>query len=73
MYAIYARRSGLDGSVRGYDILQSLKFNRCWRERERTRSVRYGIFILGDKPPGLSHQEVFNNVLEESRWADELG
>jgi alkanesulfonate monooxygenase SsuD/methylene tetrahydromethanopterin reductase-like flavin-dependent oxidoreductase (luciferase family) len=35
--------------------------------------VKYGIFILGDKPPGLSHQEVFTNVLEEARWADELG
>ena len=35
--------------------------------------MKYGIFILGDKPPGVSHEEVFRNVLEEARWADELG
>ena len=35
--------------------------------------MRFGIFILGDKPPQLSHQEVFANVLEEARWAEEFG
>lgn len=35
--------------------------------------MRFGVFILGDKPGHLSHQEVFDNVLEECRWAEELG
>ena len=35
--------------------------------------MRFGIFILGDKPPQLTHQEVFANVLEEARWAEEFG
>jgi alkanesulfonate monooxygenase SsuD/methylene tetrahydromethanopterin reductase-like flavin-dependent oxidoreductase (luciferase family) len=39
----------------------------------RGRHVRFGIFILGDKPPQSSHQEVLANVLEEARWAEELG
>jgi len=39
----------------------------------RGRHVRFGIFILGDKPPQLTHQEVLANVLEEARWAEEFG
>src|SRR4029453_11826608 len=35
--------------------------------------MRFGVFILGDKPNHLSHEEVFANVLEEARWAEELG
>lgn len=35
--------------------------------------MRFGVFILGDKPPQLTHKEVFANVLEEARWAEELG
>ena len=35
--------------------------------------MRFGIFILGDKPPQLTHQEVLANVLEEARWAEEFG
>lgn len=35
--------------------------------------MRFGVFILGDKPNHLSDQEVFANVLEEARWAEELG
>jgi alkanesulfonate monooxygenase SsuD/methylene tetrahydromethanopterin reductase-like flavin-dependent oxidoreductase (luciferase family) len=35
--------------------------------------MRFGVFVLGDKPAHLSHQEVFENVLEEARWAEELG
>ena len=35
--------------------------------------MRFGVFILGDKPGNLSHREVFDNVLEEARWAEELG
>lgn len=35
--------------------------------------MRFGVFILGDKPANLTHEEVFANVLEEARWADELG
>src|SRR5689334_810672 len=35
--------------------------------------MRFGVFILGDKPNHLTHQEVFANVLEEARWAEELG
>ena len=39
----------------------------------RGRDVRFGIFVLGDKPPQLTHQEVLANVLEEARWAEEFG
>jgi alkanesulfonate monooxygenase SsuD/methylene tetrahydromethanopterin reductase-like flavin-dependent oxidoreductase (luciferase family) len=35
--------------------------------------MRFGVFILGDKPGHLSHREVFRNVLEEAVWAEELG
>lgn len=35
--------------------------------------MQFGVFILGDKPPQLSHQEVLANVLEEAEWAEELG
>jgi alkanesulfonate monooxygenase SsuD/methylene tetrahydromethanopterin reductase-like flavin-dependent oxidoreductase (luciferase family) len=35
--------------------------------------MRFGVFILGDKPSNLTHNEVFRNVLEEARWAEELG
>src|SRR5919204_350380 len=35
--------------------------------------MRFGVFILGDKPSHLTHQQVFANVLEEARWAEELG
>lgn len=35
--------------------------------------MRFGVFILGDKPGNLTHREVFDNVLEEARWAEELG
>ena len=35
--------------------------------------MKFGVFILGDKPNHLSDQEVFANVLEEARWAEELG
>jgi alkanesulfonate monooxygenase SsuD/methylene tetrahydromethanopterin reductase-like flavin-dependent oxidoreductase (luciferase family) len=32
----------------------------------------FGVFIFDDKPGHLSHQEVFKNVLEETRWAEEF-
>ncbi len=35
--------------------------------------MRFGVFILGDKPNHLTHEQVFANVLEEARWAEELG
>lgn len=35
--------------------------------------MRFGVFILGDKPPQLTHQDVLQNVLEEACWAEELG
>lgn len=35
--------------------------------------MRFGVFILGDKPANLTHEEVFRNVLQEARWAEELG
>jgi alkanesulfonate monooxygenase SsuD/methylene tetrahydromethanopterin reductase-like flavin-dependent oxidoreductase (luciferase family) len=35
--------------------------------------MKFGIFLLGDKPPNLGHREVFANLLEEARWAEELG
>ena len=35
--------------------------------------MKFGVFILGDKPPQLSHEEVLANVLEEARWAEEFG
>ena len=35
--------------------------------------MRFGVFVLGDKPGHLTHQEVFANILEEARWAEELG
>jgi alkanesulfonate monooxygenase SsuD/methylene tetrahydromethanopterin reductase-like flavin-dependent oxidoreductase (luciferase family) len=35
--------------------------------------MRYGVFILGDKPNHLTHEQVLANVLEEVRWAEELG
>lgn len=35
--------------------------------------MKFGLFILGDKPPQRSYQEVFANVLEEARWAEEFG
>jgi alkanesulfonate monooxygenase SsuD/methylene tetrahydromethanopterin reductase-like flavin-dependent oxidoreductase (luciferase family) len=35
--------------------------------------MRFGVFILGDKPGSLTHREVIGNVLQEARWAEELG
>jgi alkanesulfonate monooxygenase SsuD/methylene tetrahydromethanopterin reductase-like flavin-dependent oxidoreductase (luciferase family) len=35
--------------------------------------MRFGVFLLGDKPPGMPDKQVFDNLLEEARWADELG
>ncbi|CAA0079324.1 Alkanal monooxygenase alpha chain [Mycolicibacterium vanbaalenii] len=35
--------------------------------------MKFGVFILGDKPNHLTHRQVFDNVLEEVRWAEELG
>jgi alkanesulfonate monooxygenase SsuD/methylene tetrahydromethanopterin reductase-like flavin-dependent oxidoreductase (luciferase family) len=35
--------------------------------------MKFGIFILGDKPANLSHKQVFDNLLQEARWAEELG
>ncbi len=35
--------------------------------------MKFGVFILGDKPNHLSEREVLANVLEEARWAEELG
>jgi len=35
--------------------------------------MKFGVFILGDKPNHLSDQQVLANVLEEARWAEELG
>lgn len=35
--------------------------------------MKFGVFILGDKPSHLTHAEVFDRVLEEARWAEELG
>jgi alkanesulfonate monooxygenase SsuD/methylene tetrahydromethanopterin reductase-like flavin-dependent oxidoreductase (luciferase family) len=35
--------------------------------------MKFGIFLLGDKPPGLGDREVLGNLLEEARWAEELG
>jgi len=35
--------------------------------------MKFGVFILGDKPNHPSYQEVLANVLQEARWAEELG
>ena len=35
--------------------------------------MKFGIFLLGDKPPGLGDREVLFNLLEEARWAEALG
>ena len=35
--------------------------------------MKFGAFILGDKPPHLTHSEVLANVIEEAEWAEELG
>ncbi|WP_299577173.1 LLM class flavin-dependent oxidoreductase [uncultured Williamsia sp.] len=35
--------------------------------------MKFGVFILGDKPNHLSEKEVLDNVRAEVRWADELG
>ena len=35
--------------------------------------MRFGVFILGDKPGHLTHQQVLANVVEEAKWAEELG
>ena len=35
--------------------------------------MKFGIFLLGDKPPGATDRQVFDNLLEEARWAEELG
>lgn len=35
--------------------------------------MKFGVFILGDKPNHLSDKEVLSNVLQEARWAEELG
>src|SRR6188508_3441626 len=74
----------LTGAQRGawmeqFDVLCSImqyrerRRKRAARSPGRGRDVRFGIFILGDKPPQLTHEEVLANVLEEARWAEELG
>ncbi|QLL08931.1 LLM class flavin-dependent oxidoreductase [Mycobacterium vicinigordonae] len=35
--------------------------------------MKFGVFILGDKPNHLSDREVLRNVLQEASWAEELG
>jgi alkanesulfonate monooxygenase SsuD/methylene tetrahydromethanopterin reductase-like flavin-dependent oxidoreductase (luciferase family) len=35
--------------------------------------MKFGIFLLGDKPPGATNREIFDHLLTEARWADELG
>ena len=35
--------------------------------------MRFGIFLLGDKPPGVADREIFDHLIEEARWAEELG
>src|SRR5207248_674534 len=48
-------------------------FSPCNKATEGRFRMRFGVFILGDKPAKLSHREVFENVLEEARWAEEFG
>ncbi|MEJ2207182.1 MAG: LLM class flavin-dependent oxidoreductase [Gemmatimonadota bacterium] len=35
--------------------------------------MKFGIFLLGDKPPGATDRAIFDHLLTEARWADELG
>lgn len=35
--------------------------------------MKFGLFLLGERPPGLTDREVYANLLEQARWADELG
>ena len=35
--------------------------------------MKFGIFLLGDKPPSVSDRQVFDNLLEEAHWAEDLG
>jgi alkanesulfonate monooxygenase SsuD/methylene tetrahydromethanopterin reductase-like flavin-dependent oxidoreductase (luciferase family) len=35
--------------------------------------MKFGIFLLGDKPPGASDRDVFDRLLQEARWAEEFG
>jgi alkanesulfonate monooxygenase SsuD/methylene tetrahydromethanopterin reductase-like flavin-dependent oxidoreductase (luciferase family) len=35
--------------------------------------MKFGAFYLLEKPVGLSDREVYENALEQCRWADELG
>jgi len=36
-------------------------------------TVKFGTFLLGDKPPGVSDQQVFQHLIDETRKAEELG
>lgn len=35
--------------------------------------MKFGLFLLGERPPGLSDTQVFANAVEQARVADELG
>lgn len=35
--------------------------------------MRFGVFLLGDKPPNLSDRQVFQNFIDEARMAEQLG
>src|ERR1700729_66010 len=35
--------------------------------------MKFGLFMLNDKPPGMSDAESYRNCLEQCRAADELG
>lgn len=35
--------------------------------------MKFGLFLLGERPPGLSSAEVYTNAQEQARVADELG
>ena len=35
--------------------------------------MKFGVFLLGDKPPNLSDQQVFSNFIDEARMAEKLG
>jgi alkanesulfonate monooxygenase SsuD/methylene tetrahydromethanopterin reductase-like flavin-dependent oxidoreductase (luciferase family) len=35
--------------------------------------MKFGLFFLAEKPPGISDADVYSNILEQCRVADELG
>ena len=36
-------------------------------------AMKFGLFLLGERPPGVSDSEVYSNAIEQARVADELG